>query len=221
MRTSSTIVRTVPRGRGSRLVALGAASLAFLPVLASAQTPVPPVGLEPVAQTRAVGVIPSVRFAEPEAAAPRYRFTFTPGELAAMQQASDGQADGRACTGCPKRRPVVATLQVLGINVLYNVMNRVIKAPEEKHYFRVSFGSWWDNLQYGFEWDDNAFAVNQIGHPYQGANYFTAGRSNGLSFWESAPLAALGSATWELPRRDPQALRERPHQYHGGRHRDR
>ena len=178
-------------------MALGAASLAFLPVLASAQAPVLPAGPEPVAQTRAVGVIPSVRFAEPEAAAPRYRFTFSPGELAAMQQASDGQADGRACPGCPVRRPTMAIVQVLGINVLYNLMNLAIKPSEEKQYFRVSFGSWWDNLQYGFEWDDNAFAVNQIGHPYQGANYFTAGRANGLSFWESAPLAALGSATWE------------------------
>ena len=128
MRTSSTNFRTVPRGRGARVVALGAASLAFLPVLASAQAPVPPAGPEPVAQTRAVGVIPSVRFAEPEAAAPRYRFTFAPGELAALQQASDGQADGRACPGCPVRRPTMAIVQVLGINVLYNLMNLVDQA---------------------------------------------------------------------------------------------
>ena len=39
--------------------------------------------------------------------------------------------------------------------------------------------------------------INQFGHPYQGNLYFNAGRANGLSFWESAPLAALGSATWE------------------------
>lgn len=197
MRTSSTDFRTVPRGRGSRFVAPGAAILALLPVLASAQPPVTAAGHELVAQTRAVGVIPSVRFAEPEAAAPRYRFTFSPGELAALQQAADGQADGRACPGCPVRRPTMAIVQVLGINVLYNLMNLAIKPSEEKQYFRVGFDSWWDNLQYGFEWDDNAFGVNQIGHPYQGSNYFNAGRANGLSFWESAPLAALGSATWE------------------------
>jgi hypothetical protein len=34
-------------------------------------------------------------------------------------------------------------------------------------------------------------------HPYQGNNYFTAGRANGLSFWESAGLTAFGSGTWE------------------------
>ena len=34
-------------------------------------------------------------------------------------------------------------------------------------------------------------------HPYHGGLYFNAGRSNGLTFWESAPLAFLGSWTWE------------------------
>jgi len=39
--------------------------------------------------------------------------------------------------------------------------------------------------------------INQFGHPYQGGNYFSAGRANGLSFWESVPLTVLGSVTWE------------------------
>jgi len=125
------------------------------------------------------------------------KFTFTPVELSALQQPAGGQPGDRACPGCPKRRPGVAIVEVLGINLLYNLMNQVIKPTEEKKYFRVSPSSWWENLKYGFEWDDNAFAVNQIGHPYQGSNYFNAGRSSGLSFWESAPLAALRSATWE------------------------
>ena len=101
------------------------------------------------------------------------------------------------CPGCPKRRPWHAVGQVLGINVLYNVANLVIKPEEEKIYFRVYPKIWWNNISYGFEWDDNTFQVNQFGHPYQGNNYFNAGRANGLSFWESAPLAALGSLTWE------------------------
>jgi hypothetical protein len=36
-----------------------------------------------------------------------------------------------------------------------------------------------------------------FGHPYHGSLYFNAGRANGLDFWESAPLAFLGSLTWE------------------------
>ena len=107
------------------------------------------------------------------------------------------QNEARPCPGCPKRRPWLAVGEVLGINVLYNVVNLVIKPEEEKIYFKTYPKIWWNNISYGFEWDDNTFMVNQFGHPYQGNNYFTAGRANGLSFWESAPLAALGSLTWE------------------------
>ncbi len=70
-----------------------------------------------------------------------------------------------------------------------------LRTPNDE--FKVSLSSWWENLRYGFEWDFNSFSINQFGHPYQGGLYFNAGRANGLSFWESAPLAALGSATWE------------------------
>jgi len=103
----------------------------------------------------------------------------------------------RACPGCPARHPWYAVGEVLGINVLYNLANLAIKPEDEKIYFRTYPKIWWNNISYGFEWDDNTFMVNQFGHPYQGNNYFTAGRANGLSFWESAPLAALGSLTWE------------------------
>jgi hypothetical protein len=103
----------------------------------------------------------------------------------------------QSCPGCPKRRPWLAVGEVLGINVLYNVVNLVVKPEDEKIYFRTYPKIWWNNISYGFEWDDNTFTVNQFGHPYQGNNYFNAGRANGLSFWESAPLAALGSLTWE------------------------
>jgi hypothetical protein len=180
-----------------RLAVLSVALLGLLPVAAHAQAAVSLAESESARPTQAAAAIPAVRFGAPDAAARPYTFTFTPVELAALQQAADGQGDGRACPGCPARRPTMAIVQVLGVNVFYNLMNLAIKPSEEKQYFRVGFNSWWDNLRYGFEWDDNAFAVNQIGHPYQGSNYFTAGRANGLSFWESAPLAALGSATWE------------------------
>src|SRR5690606_24073244 len=62
---------------------------------------------------------------------------------------------------------------------------------------RVTPATWWTNLRRGWEWDLDDFAVNQIGHPYQGNNYFATGRANGLSFWESAAVTAFGSATWE------------------------
>ncbi len=62
---------------------------------------------------------------------------------------------------------------------------------------RITPTTWWVNMEQGWVWDLDDFAVNQIGHPYQGNNYFNAGRANGLSFYESAAMAAFGSATWE------------------------
>ena len=52
-------------------------------------------------------------------------------------------------------------------------------------------------MEQGWVWDLDDFTVNQIGHPYQGNNYFNTGRANGLSFYESAAVTAFGSATWE------------------------
>jgi hypothetical protein len=100
----------------------------------------------------------------------------------------------RECDGCPPRRPARAVLQTLAVNVAFNLVNRLREPNDE---FKVSLSSWWENLRYGLEWDYNSFSINQFGHPYQGGLYFNAGRANGLSFWESMPLAALGSATWE------------------------
>jgi hypothetical protein len=81
------------------------------------------------------------------------------------------QDKDQPCPGCPKRRPWVAIGEVLGINLLYNVMNLVIKPEEEKIYFKTYPKIWWNNISYGFEWDDNTFQVSQLGHPYQGYDY--------------------------------------------------
>jgi Domain of unknown function (DUF3943) len=130
---------------------------------------------------------------------------FTPpvfGSMPAVQpdagQASPSAAQGnRACPGCPPRRPLWAVSEVIGINLLYQGINLAFKPPDEKIYYRTYPKIWWNNISYGFEWDDNTFMINQWGHPYQGSTYFSAGRGNGLSFWESAPLSALGALTWE------------------------
>jgi hypothetical protein len=54
------------------------------------------------------------------------------------------------------------------------------------------------NLRSGWVLDDNAFFVNQVGHPYQGTWAFTAARSTGFGFWGAAPFAFGASALWEL-----------------------
>ena len=79
------------------------------------------------------------------------------------------------------------------INVLYEAANLI----RGQVTARITPKTWWDNMEQGWVWDLDDFTVNQIGHPYQGNNYFTSGRANGLSFYESAALTAFGSGTWE------------------------
>ncbi len=61
----------------------------------------------------------------------------------------------------------------------------------------ISMESIKNNFKNGFEWDVDGYLINQFWHPYHGANYFNSARSNGLSFWESAPYAFGGSLMWE------------------------
>jgi hypothetical protein len=182
--------------QGGRSAALGLALLVLTAAPAAAQAPAALTGSAPIQDAPPAVAVPGVRFTAPDSATQPLKFTFTPEELSALQQPADQQAADRACPACPKRRPGHALFQVFAVNLAFNLINRV-RPPEEREQFQVGFKSWWENLKYGFEWDDNAFGVNQIGHPYQGGLYFSAGRANGLSFWESAPLAAFGSAMWE------------------------
>lgn len=95
---------------------------------------------------------------------------------------------------CAPRRPQLAVGQALGVNLFVNRIDAWILGEETQ---RVNFESWARNLRLGWEWDENGFSTNMFSHPFHGAQYFNAGRSNCLTFWESIPLAFLGSWTWE------------------------
>ncbi|MDH4065789.1 MAG: DUF3943 domain-containing protein, partial [Acidobacteriota bacterium] len=102
-------------------------------------------------------------------------------------------AERRACEGCPRRSVGKALLQTTIVNVVYETANLI----RGQVTARITPKTWWANMQQGWVWDLDDFVVNQIGHPYQGNNYFNTGRANGLSFYESAAVTAFGSATWE------------------------
>jgi hypothetical protein len=116
--------------------------------------------------------------------------------VVAPDETADEPSSGserRACDGCPPRRVGRAFLQTTMINVAYELANLI----RGQVTARITPKTWWDNMENGWVWDLDDFVVNQIGHPYQGNNYFNAGRANGLSFYESSAMAAFGSATWE------------------------
>jgi hypothetical protein len=118
---------------------------------------------------------------------------------AAAQETSEQQptpppvAERPVCEGCPPRSVGRSIFQATMINVFYEVANLV----RGQVTARITPKTWWANMENGWVWDLDDFTVNQVGHPYQGSNYFNAGRANGLSFYESAAVTAFGSATWE------------------------
>ena len=101
----------------------------------------------------------------------------------------------------PPKHPLTALLMLTGGNILTNrfdawVLN--VHDTIDGYYARVSPRSWSNNIHSGWVWDADNFSINMFGHPYQGGSYFRAGRTNGLTFWESVPLAFVGSAEWEF-----------------------
>jgi hypothetical protein len=67
----------------------------------------------------------------------------------------------------------------------------------DEHGFAVSLETIEENLKNGFEWDDNSFSANNFRHPYQGAQYFGAARSNHYDFWQSSMWSMLGAWLFE------------------------
>lgn len=100
------------------------------------------------------------------------------------------------CRGpCMPRRPWTAIGETFLINAFVLGINKLSRPEDEG--FHIGLQSWKRNLQLGWEWDENTFSTNVFAHPYHGSMYFNAGRANGLSYWESVPLAFLGSWEWE------------------------
>ncbi len=82
-----------------------------------------------------------------------------------------------------------------GINVFVHCFDRFILAED---FAKVHFKDIARNWRNAFVWDNDQFSTNLFAHPYHGNLYFNSARSNGFSFWESAPFALAGSAMWEF-----------------------
>jgi hypothetical protein len=91
-------------------------------------------------------------------------------------------------------------LQVVGLNVVLNVVDRTVLNLE---FAKVDFSTWKRTTSAGFpwgsgwEWDQDRFGNNFFSHPITGCFYFNAARSNGYNFWESAPIVFAGSYMWK------------------------
>ena len=85
--------------------------------------------------------------------------------------------------------------EALGINFAASAINEYVR---NANFNQISPRSWWSNVGDGFTYDDNDFVTNQFIHPFNGSQYYNAGRSNGLGFWPSYGTALIGAFHWEL-----------------------
>jgi len=96
------------------------------------------------------------------------------------------------------RRIVTAGGQTLLSNFVLMSFNTVINNLTGTFPWATpSLDSMIENLTHPWKWDDDGFLVNQMGHPYQGGTYFTAGRVNAFGFYQSLFFSTFGSLTWE------------------------
>ena len=99
-----------------------------------------------------------------------------------------------------------AAAEVTGINIGVQLFDRYALNSD---FAQTTLRSLKRNFTDGMVWDNDFFITNMFAHPYHGNLYFNAARTNGLSFWESAPYALAGSAMWEfLGETEPPAIND-------------
>ena len=91
-------------------------------------------------------------------------------------------------------RPWQAAAQVVGLDLGIHVFDRYI---ERADFAQITLDTIFYNLRHGFIWDNDGISTNMFFHPFTGALYFNAARSNGLNFWQSIPYTIGGSLIWE------------------------
>lgn len=88
-----------------------------------------------------------------------------------------------------------AAFELVAAEVIPWTWDKFLKKAD---YANISWQTVGNNLKpNSWTWDDDNFQTNQFGHPFQGSLFFNAYRSNGYTFWQSAPAAVAGSYIWE------------------------
>jgi hypothetical protein len=96
---------------------------------------------------------------------------------------------------------LIPALEIPAFLVLLNVYDRLAypnDMEDGKKVYDTDLSTFWDHVVHG-PWgiDEDAFAMNQFAHPYQGSVYHGFARSAGLNYWESLLYDNLGSFLWE------------------------
>jgi hypothetical protein len=111
----------------------------------------------------------------------------------AQQEMTNDTSEVRNAWGA-RRSFGLAVGEVALVNAIPWFFNEFIRGG---NFTQVNPRSWVENISNGFFFDDNQFNTNFFAHPYHGSLYYSAARSNGLSYWQSAPFSLAGSFFWE------------------------
>ena len=115
---------------------------------------------------------------------------------AAFEEGRDSLMYGDSTMALPgKKHPWWALAEVTGINVGVQLFDRYVTRED---FAQTTLRTIRQNFERGMVWDNDYFHMNMFMHPYHGNLYFNAARTNGLTYWESAPYALFGSAMWEF-----------------------
>ncbi|MGB2959197.1 MAG: DUF3943 domain-containing protein [Bacteroidota bacterium] len=119
--------------------------------------------------------------------------------LSSMMVPQDGQSDTPYTPWESKKRFWVAAGEVGILLFIPWAMARWVRTWEDPadNWAKVTPDTWWNNISMGWEYDGDNFLTNAFSHPYHGALFFNAARTNGYNFWESVPFALSGSMIWE------------------------
>ena len=126
---------------------------------------------------------------------------------AAFGERRDSLVYGDSTMALPgKKHPWWALAEVTGINVGVQLFDRYVTRED---FAQTTLRTIRQNFERGMVWDNDYFHMNMFMHPYHGNLYFNAARTNGLTYWESAPYALFGSAMWEFfGEADPPAIND-------------
>lgn len=94
----------------------------------------------------------------------------------------------------PAKSYVIPALEIIAFDALLNVFDRLVLGDP----YHTTVASIRTNLRRRWVTENDPFAINQFGHPYQGAMYHGFARSAGLNFWTSLGYTFAGSAMWEV-----------------------
>ena len=97
---------------------------------------------------------------------------------------------------------LIPALEIPSFLTLLSVYDRHAYANQTENGVKVyssTFSSTWNHLSKE-HWviDQDPFAVNQLGHPYQGAMFHGFARSAGLDYWQALAYDNYGSYLWKM-----------------------